>query len=126
MTLQNPPIAARKPHVNEAHGVKWDDEWHWIRDQNYPDVQDQDVLEYLKAENAYFEAAMAPHKELTDQLFEEMKGRIKEDDSTVPIKDGSWLYIEMSFALVKNADGSLLGSVAVARVAAPPRAAERQ
>ena len=92
MTLQNPPIAARKPHVNEAHGVKWDDEWHWIRDQNYPDVQDEDVLEYLKAENAYFEAAMAPHKELTDQLFEEMKGRIKEDDSTVPIKDGSWLY----------------------------------
>ena len=92
MTLQNPPIAARKPHVNEAHGVKWDDEWHWIRDRNYPDVQDQDVLEYLKAENAFFEAAMAPHKDLTDKLFEEMKGRIKEDDSTVPIKDGSWLY----------------------------------
>jgi PAS domain S-box-containing protein len=41
-------------------------------------------------------------------------------------KDGSRLYIEMSFALVKNADGSPLGSVAVARVAAPPRAAERQ
>ena len=92
MTLQNPPIAARKPHVNEAHGVKWEDEWHWIRDQNYPNVQDEDVLEYLKAENAYFEASMAPHKELTDQLFEEMKGRIKEDDSTVPIKDGDWLY----------------------------------
>ena len=92
MTLQNPPIAARKPHMNEAHGVKWEDEWHWIRDQNYPNVQDEDVLEYLKAENAYFEAAMAPHKELTDQLFEEMKGRIKEDDSTVPIKDGDWLY----------------------------------
>ncbi|HEU4958629.1 MAG TPA: S9 family peptidase [Sphingomicrobium sp.] len=92
MTLQNPPIAARKPHMNEAHGVKWEDEWHWIRDQNYPNVQDEDVLEYLKAENAYFEASMAPHKELTDQLFEEMKGRIKEDDSTVPIKDGDWLY----------------------------------
>ena len=41
-------------------------------------------------------------------------------------KDGSRLYIEMSFALVKNADGSPVGSVAVARVAAPPRAAERQ
>ena len=40
-------------------------------------------------------------------------------------KDGSRLYIEMSFALVKNADGSPLGSVAVAGVTAPPRAAER-
>ncbi|HEU0310647.1 MAG TPA: S9 family peptidase [Sphingomicrobium sp.] len=92
MTLQNPPIAARKPHKNEAHGVSWDDEWHWIRDPNYPNVQDQEVLDYLKAENAYFEAAMAPHKALTDELFEEMKGRIKEDDSTVPLKDGDWLY----------------------------------
>ena len=50
------------------------------------------MLAYLKAENAYFEALMGPHKALTDQLFEEMKGRIKEDDSSVPIKDGDWLY----------------------------------
>ncbi len=92
MTLQNPPIAARKPHTNEAHGVRWDDDWHWLRDPNYPDVQDEEVLAYLKAENDYFEAAMAPHKALTDELFEEMKGRIKEDDATVPLKDGDWLY----------------------------------
>lgn len=92
MLPQNPPIAARKPHTNEAHGIRWDDDWHWIRDQNYPDVRDKDVLAYLKAENDYFEAAMAPHKALTDELFEEMKGRIKEDDSTVPLKDGDWLY----------------------------------
>ncbi|HVJ71033.1 MAG TPA: S9 family peptidase, partial [Sphingomicrobium sp.] len=92
MTLQNPPVAVRKPHTNEAHGVRWDDDWHWIRDPNYPDVQDQEVLAYLKAENDFFEAAMAPHKALTDELFEEMKGRIKEDDATVPLKDGDWLY----------------------------------
>ena len=92
MTLQNPPVAARKPHSNEAHGIRWDDEWHWIRDPNYPDVQDEEVLAYLKAENDFFEAAMAPHKALTDELFEEMKGRIKEDDATVPLKDGDWLY----------------------------------
>jgi len=92
MTLQNPPVAAQKPHTNEAHGVRWDDDWHWIRDPNYPDVQDEEVLSYLKAENDFFEAAMAPHKALTDELFEEMKGRIKEDDATVPLKDGDWLY----------------------------------
>ena len=90
--LASPPIAARKPHTNEAHGVKWDDPWHWLRDPNYPDVQDSQVLDYLKAENAYFEAAMKPHEGLVEELFQEMKGRIKEDDASVPIKDGDWLY----------------------------------
>jgi oligopeptidase B len=92
MTPQNPPIAVRKPHTNEAHGVRWDDDWHWLRDPNYPDVQDPEVLDYLKAENAYFETAMKPHEGLVEELFQEMKGRIKEDDSSVPIKDGDWLY----------------------------------
>lgn len=92
MPPENPPIAVRKPHTNEAHGVRWADDWHWLRDPNYPDVQNDEVLAYLKAENDYFEAAMGPHKALTDELFEEMKGRIKEDDSSVPIKDGDWLY----------------------------------
>ena len=44
------------------------------------------------AENAYFEGWEAQHQALIDQLFEEMKGRIKEDDSSVPIRDGDWLY----------------------------------
>jgi oligopeptidase B len=88
----SPPIAARKPHINEAHGVRWDDPWHWLRDMNYPDVQDAEVLDYLKAENAYFDAAMKPHEGLVETLFQEMKGRIKEDDASVPIKDGDWLY----------------------------------
>ena len=90
--LTAPPTAEQRPHSYTRHGVTIDDPWHWLRDPNYPDVQDQDVLSYLKAENAYFEAAMAPHKALTDELFEEMKGRIKEDDSSVPLKDGDWLY----------------------------------
>ena len=57
-----------------------------------PTVDDKDVLDYLKAENAYFEAAMKPHADLTETLFQEMKGRIKEDDSSVPLKDGDWFY----------------------------------
>jgi oligopeptidase B len=91
-TLPNPPRAEQRPHSTTHHGVTIDDPWAWLRDKHYPDVQDEDVLAYLKAENAYFEAAMAPHKALTDQLFEEMKGRIKEDDASVPLKDGDWLY----------------------------------
>jgi oligopeptidase B len=90
--LPPPPRAEQRSHRYERHGVTIDDPWAWLRDQGYPDVQDQDVLAYLKAENDYFEEAMAPHKALTEALFEEMKGRIKEDDSSVPIKDGDWLY----------------------------------
>ena len=86
------PNAEPRPHSYQRHGVTIEDPWAWLRDKDYPNVQDEQVLSYLKAENAYFEAAMAPHKALTDELFEEMKGRIKEDDSSVPIKDGDWLY----------------------------------
>ena len=91
-SLPQPPIAEQKPHNNEAHGVRWDDPWHWLRDPAYPDVRDPDVLAYLNAENAYFETVMKPHQALVDELFEEMKARIKEDDSSVPIRDGDWLY----------------------------------
>ena len=69
-----------------------EDPWAWLRDPGYPKVEDEEVLAYLKAENAYFEAAMKPHKALVETLFEEMKGRIKEDDCSVPLKDGDWLY----------------------------------
>ncbi|WP_336973676.1 S9 family peptidase [Sphingobium aromaticiconvertens] len=87
-----PPSAAKRPHSFERHGIKVEDQWAWLRDPGYPDVKDKDVLSYLKAENAWFEGAMKPHKPLTDRLFAEMKGRIKEDDSSVPQKDGDFLY----------------------------------
>jgi oligopeptidase B len=90
--LPNPPAAARKPHRNERHGVEWTDDNDWLRDPVNPEVDDTEVLDYLKAENAYFEAAMKPQQGLFDELFEEMKGRIKEDDSTVPVRDGDYLY----------------------------------
>ena len=90
--LPAPPRAEQRPFSYERHGVTIDDPWAWLRDKNYPDVQDEDVLGYLKAENAYFEAAMKPHEALVEELFQEMKGRIKVDDSTVPLKDGEWLY----------------------------------
>ncbi|MBA3666978.1 MAG: S9 family peptidase [Sphingomonas sp.] len=90
--LPAPPRAEQRPHSYEAHGVTIDDRWHWLRDQGYPDVSDPDVLDYLKAENAYFDAAMKPHEMLTEELFEEMKGRIKEDDSTVPLRNGAYTY----------------------------------
>jgi oligopeptidase B len=72
--------------------VRIEDPWHWLKDPNYPNVQDQAVLGYLQAENAYFDTAMKPHEPFVEELFQEMKGRIKEDDASVPLKDGDWLY----------------------------------
>jgi oligopeptidase B len=90
--LPKPPVAAQRPHSFTAHGHTVEDPWAWLKDPAYPDVTDKDVLAYLAEENAYFEAVMKPHQPLVDRLYEEMKGRIKEDDSSVPQKDGDWLY----------------------------------
>jgi oligopeptidase B len=87
-----PPVAETRPHSFTTHGITIEDPYAWIKDPGYPEVTDKQVLAYLEAENAYFEAVMAPYKPLTDRLYEEMKGRIKEDDSSVPQKDGDWLY----------------------------------
>ena len=87
-----PPTAQQRPYSYERHGMTIADPWHWLRDHKYPEVDDPDVLAYLKEENAFFEGWKVEHKQLIDQLFEEMKGRIKEDESSVPIRDGEWLY----------------------------------
>ena len=91
-TSLTPPRAEKRPYSYERHGYTVEDPYFWLKDQGYPKVDDEDVLAYLKAENAYFEAKMKPHEGLVETLFQEMKGRIKEDDSSVPIKDGEWLY----------------------------------
>ncbi len=87
-----PPVAEQRPHSFSAHGHTVHDPYAWLKDPGYPAVTDPDVLGYLEAENAYFEQVMAPLNPLTEALYEEMKGRIKEDDASVPQKDGDWLY----------------------------------
>ncbi len=86
-----PPMAERRPHSFTHHGITITDDWAWLKDPKYPTVDDPDVLAYLNAENAWFEAAMKPHAALVETLFAEMKGRLKEDDASVPQKDGDWL-----------------------------------
>src|SRR3954470_17325033 len=91
-SLPAPPIAEQRPYSYERHGVRIEDPYHWLKDESYPNVDDPDVLPYLRAENAYYEAAMAPHRPLIERLIAEMRGRIREDDSSVPVRDGDWLY----------------------------------
>jgi len=86
------PVADRRPHSFTHHGITVQDPYHWIKDQSYPTIDDEDVLSYLREENAYFEANMAAQKPQVDSLFAELKGRIKENDASVPQKDGDWLY----------------------------------
>ena len=92
VTLPSPPVAEQRPYSYERHGVAIEDPWHWLRDPKYPEIDDPDVLAYLHAENDYFQGWAKQNKALIDELFEEMKGRIKEDDSSVPIRDGDFLY----------------------------------
>ena len=87
-----PPVAEKRDYSYSHHGITISDPYHWLRDASYPTIDDEDILDHVKAENAWFEAQMKPHQPLVDTLFEEMKARIKEDDSTVPQKDGDWLY----------------------------------
>ena len=86
------PIAAKKPNSFTHHGVTVTDDYAWLRDPGYPEVTDPAVLAHLEAENAWFEHRMGPHKPLVERLFQEMRGRIKEADKSVPQKDGDWLY----------------------------------
>jgi oligopeptidase B len=85
-----PPVAATKPHeVASPHGTR-SDPYYWLRDDARVDPE---VLAYLNAENAYTEAVLAPVKSLEETLFGELRARIKEDDSTVPVFDrGYWYY----------------------------------
>lgn len=87
-----PPVAEKRPHTYTHHGITIEDPYDWLYDKSYPTVDDEDVLNHVKAENAYFEAKMAAQAPLTEALFTEMRARIKEDDSTVPQKDGDYLY----------------------------------
>ncbi len=87
-----PPVAKKVPHTYTYHGITIEDPYDWLYDKSYPQVDDEDVLDYVKAENAYFEAQMKPFEAQTEALFEEMKARIKEDDTSVPQRRGAFLY----------------------------------
>ena len=87
-----PPVAEARAHSFTMHGYTVEDPYHWLKDDSYPTVDDADVLAYLKAENAYFEARMAPRQASIDRLFEEIKARQQPDDANVPVKEGAFYY----------------------------------
>ncbi|MBT0585281.1 S9 family peptidase [Alteromonas sp. SM 2104] len=95
LDIPAPSVPARPAQVN-YHGQSIEDPYQWLRDESYPDTDDKEVLDYLHAENDYFNAFLAPHSELVDTLFEEFKGRLDETETSVPfVKNGyeyRWKY----------------------------------
>ena len=93
-----PPLADKRPASDTRHGITRTDDYAWLRADNWRDVMrdptvlDADIRAYLEAENAYTAAVLAESEALQKTLFGEMKGRIKEDDSSPPAADGDFAY----------------------------------
>ena len=86
------PQAESKAYQAQYHGLTLTDDYHWLRDQDYPEVNDKPVLDYLKAENNYYAKFLAPHKPLVHTIFEEFKGRVDETDTSVPWQKNGYEY----------------------------------
>ena len=83
-----PPVAKIVPHTLEKHGQVRTDNYYWLNDR-----EDQEVIDYLNQENEYYNKMTAHTKKLQENLFTEMKSRIKEDDSSVPYFYNGYFYI---------------------------------
>ncbi len=99
--MSKPPVAQKIPHEITTHGDSRIDNYYWMRlsdeqknaEEANRDAQTNQVLGYLNAENAYTNDVMAHTEQFQKDLFSEMKGRIKETDQSVPVKDnGYWYY----------------------------------
>ncbi|MFH1068912.1 MAG: S9 family peptidase [Candidatus Glassbacteria bacterium] len=102
-----PPVARIEPKILETHGHRRVDDYYWLRERDNPEV-----MAYLEAENDYTDKMTAHTRALEDSLFEEIKGRIKQDDSSVPyLKDGYYYYSRFEkgreYALFCRKKGSL-------------------
>lgn len=92
------PQAAKEAHSTRIHGREWSDEFSWIRlseaqrQATKPDGHTQRVIGHLQKENEYCEAVLAPLAQLRQDLFDEMKGRVKEDDESVPYRENGYWY----------------------------------
>jgi oligopeptidase B len=98
LPLPKPPRAEKRPRAETWHGYAKHDDYHWLKAENWQDVMHdpavlpKDIRDFLEGENAYHEAVMADTKPLQEKLFAELKGRIKEDDSSVPAPEGPYDY----------------------------------
>ncbi len=82
-----PPVARRDPKITTLHGHTLHDDYGWLRDR-----ENEEVLAYLRAENAYTDAVMEPTKPLQETLYAELLSHIKQTDVSVPTQEGAYWY----------------------------------
>lgn len=83
-----PPVAAKRPHTTEIHGLRLEDPYFWLRDRD-----SAAVLDHLKLENEFAKATMTGTEELQKKLYSEMLGRVQQTDTAVPYPSrGYWYY----------------------------------
>lgn len=85
-----PPVAAKKPKVLKIHGYEITDNYFWLRDRN--DKKAPEIIKYLEDNNKYTEAAMASTNDFQKKLYDEMLGRLKQTDESLPTKIGEYWY----------------------------------
>src|SRR6266536_595556 len=81
--VAKPPMAKKLTRVETLHGEKLADDYFWLRDRKNPEVR-----AYLETENAYADTVMKPTEDFQKKLYDEMLGRIKETDLSVPYRLG--------------------------------------
>ena len=90
------PVAEKKEHITEIHGLELKDDYFWMRlsdaqkEAENPDEQTAAVVDYLNAENDYKTEVLKPTEAFQESLFEEIVGRIKQDDQSVPLLDNGY------------------------------------
>src|SRR6266571_8317405 len=82
-----PPVAAVRPHRFDEHGNVRIDPYYWLKDRSNPEV-----IKYLEDENAYTKAVMAHTQALQDRLYDELKGRVLQNDQSVPFRERNYFY----------------------------------
>lgn len=86
------PKANKIPYQEKHHSRTLDDHFHWLKDQGYPTVDDEGVINYLEQENAYYQTFLKPNKRLVETIFDEFKGRTDEQETSVPYVSNGYEY----------------------------------
>ena len=86
------PVAKRVENTRTYHGKELKDSYFWLKDQDYPKTDDEDVLNYLKAETAYYHEFMDPKQKFADKIFAEFKSRTDETEESVPYIENGYEY----------------------------------
>eukprot|EP01039_Chlorochromonas_danica_P012916 gene12916-14884_t len=96
--LPTPPVAEKRPVVISQLGRQRTDDYAWLKDENWqkllrdPSLVRPDIRAHLEAENAYTKAVLAGTEGLQETIVSEIRGRMKEDDSSLPSPDGPYDY----------------------------------